>query len=65
MSIPQPPYCTLGRLQSKGMNIDWVKGRGWRKEGVFVVNLTDERLSQMERELVKHLGDKLYGKQEQ
>ena len=64
MSIPQPPYCTLGRLQSKGMNIDWVKIRGWRKQGIFVVNLMDERLSWPERELVKQLGEKLYGKQE-
>ena len=62
MSIPQPPYCALGRLQSKGMNVDWVKARGWRKDGVFVVNLTDARLSWPERELVKQLGEKLYGK---
>jgi len=40
---------------------DRVKRDGWRDQGVLVVSLYDERLSWPERELVRQLGDKLYG----
>ena len=39
-----------------------VKGEGWRKQGLLVVSPTDPRLTWPERELVKQLGEKLYGK---
>ena len=38
-----------------------VKRDGWREQGVLVVNLSDSRLTWPERELVKQLGQKLYG----
>ena len=41
---------------------DEVKRDGWREQGVLAVSVTDERLSWPERELVRQLGDKLYGK---
>ena len=40
---------------------DAVKREGWREQGVLVVSPEDERLSWPERELVRQLGEKLYG----
>jgi hypothetical protein len=39
-----------------------VKREGWREQGVLVVSPEDERLSWPERELVRQLGEKLYGR---
>lgn len=41
---------------------DQVKRDGWREQGVLAVAIDDERLTWPERELVRQLGDKLYGK---
>lgn len=38
-----------------------IKREGWREQKVLVVSETDPRLSWPERELVRQLGDKLYG----
>ncbi len=38
-----------------------VKREGWQELGLLVVSLEDERLSWPERELVRQLGEKLYG----
>ena len=40
---------------------DEVKRDGWREQGLFAVAVDDERLSWPERELVRQLGEKLYG----
>ena len=40
---------------------DEVKRDGWRQQGVLVIAANDERLSWPERELVRQLGEKLYG----
>ena len=40
---------------------DEVKRDGWRRQGVLVIAANDERLSWPERELVRQLGEKLYG----
>ena len=39
-----------------------VKRDGWREQGVLVITEDDQRLTWPERELVKQLGSKLYGK---
>ncbi|WP_456238784.1 hypothetical protein [Salibaculum griseiflavum] len=39
-----------------------VKREGWREQGVLAVSVDDERLTWPERELVRQLGEKLYGK---
>lgn len=41
---------------------DQVKQDGWREQGVLAVAVDDERLSWPEREVVRQLGDRLYGK---
>jgi len=38
-----------------------VKRDGWRDQGVLAVSINDERLSWPEKELVRQLGDRLYG----
>ena len=39
-----------------------VKKDGWRETGLFAVALDDQRLTWPERELVRQLGEKLYGR---
>jgi hypothetical protein len=39
-----------------------VKQDGWKEQGVLAVSLDDWRLTWPERELVRQLGEKLYGK---
>ena len=41
---------------------DRVKREGWQEQGVLAVAVNDERLSWPERELVRQLGEKLYGR---
>jgi hypothetical protein len=39
-----------------------IKRYGWRDQGVLVVSVNDHRLSWPERELVRQIGSKLYGR---
>jgi len=41
---------------------DEVKRQGWKEQGVLVVAVDDHRLTWPERELLRQLGEKLYGK---
>ena len=41
---------------------DEVKRDGWHEQKLLAVSLDDHRLTWPERELVRQLGDKLYGK---
>jgi hypothetical protein len=41
---------------------DDVKRDGWCEQGLLAVSLEDRRLTWPERELIKQLGEKLYGK---
>jgi hypothetical protein len=38
-----------------------VKRDGWREQGLLAVSVDDKRLSWPERELVRQVGEKLYG----
>ncbi|MFN7193338.1 MAG: hypothetical protein ACK5U4_18035 [Rhodospirillales bacterium] len=40
---------------------DEIKRGGWREQGVFAIALDDDRLTWSERELIRQLGEKLYG----
>ena len=40
---------------------DQVKREGWREQGLLAVSMDDDRLTWPERELVRQLGEKLYG----
>jgi len=39
-----------------------IKRDGWFEQGLLAVNVEDRRLTWPERELVKQLGEKLYGR---
>ncbi|HNP37942.1 MAG TPA: hypothetical protein PKK10_19025 [Woeseiaceae bacterium] len=41
---------------------DQVKRDGWKEQRLLAVSLDDQRLTWPERELVRQLGEKLYGK---
>jgi hypothetical protein len=41
-----------------------VKREGWRDHGILVVAEDDQRLTWPEREFVRQLGDRLYGKRQ-
>ena len=41
-----------------------VKREGWREQSILVVAANDDRLTWPERELVRQLGEKLYGPKE-
>ena len=65
MDLPTPRYrCPLGRLQPESMDVEAVKRRGWREQRLLVVSLEDDRLDWMERELIRRIGERLYGARE-
>ena len=41
---------------------DQVKRDGWKDQGLLAVAVDDQRLTWPERELIRQLGEKLYGK---
>ena len=41
---------------------DQVKREGWTEQGVLAIAIDDRRLTWPERELIRQLGEKLYGK---
>ena len=43
---------------------DDVKREGWREQGLLAVSMEDPRLTWSERELVRQLGNRLYGKRQ-
>lgn len=62
MRTPISPYrCPLGRLQPERMDVESVKQRGWREEHILVVSDSDTRLDFLEREVIRRIGERLYG----
>ena len=61
---PREPRCSLGRMIPTAIAPDGVKAAGWRDHGLLVVALDDPRLGWADRELVRTIGDKLYGTRE-
>jgi len=52
----------LARHQSEQIDPEAEKGTAWRRHGILVVTDQDPRLSWPERELVRQLGIKLFGR---
>jgi len=62
MKVPTPQYrCPLGRLQPDTTDLDAMKRNVWRDQHILVVNESDERLDFIEREIVRRIGERLYG----
>ena len=63
MKIPAHHYqCPLGRMQPRVTDLDAIKEQGWRDQHILVVNAEDDRLDYLERQLVRRIGERLYGK---
>ena len=65
--MAHPPgnyHCPLGRFQPEVTDLDEMKRTGWRDQQILVVSPEDERLDWVERELVKRIGERLYGRRE-
>ncbi len=41
---------------------DQVKRDGWQDQGMLAVSIEDDRLTWPEKELIRQLGEKLYGR---
>lgn len=62
MRMPISPYRSpLGQMQPEPMDVEAVKQRGWREEHILVVSDSDARLDFVERELIRRIGERLYG----
>lgn len=58
MSLKSP----LGRLLPERPDAEEIKRQGWREDKILVVRLDDDRLDFIQREFVKQIGDRLYGR---
>ena len=54
----------LGKLQPEPTDLEAIKRRGWREQRLLIVSPEDDRLDWMERELVRRIGERLYGARE-
>ena len=62
MKIPTYAYRSpLARLQPDKFDAEAIKRDGWREQHILVVSEEDERLDLVEREIVRRLGERLYG----
>lgn len=62
MKIPNRPYqCPLGKAQPIPVNLEAIKKTGWQEQHILVVSDQDERLDFIERELIRRIGNRLYG----
>ncbi|MBF0400251.1 MAG: hypothetical protein HQL90_05740 [Magnetococcales bacterium] len=59
---PTQPRSCLSRVQGFTINAEATKVYGWNSHGILVVADNDTRLTWLEQELVRQLGEKLYGR---
>ena len=59
---PLPARRMLGRKSPEPNETEAIKRYGWRDQGILVVSADDQRLTWPERELVRQLGSRLYGR---
>ena len=62
MKTPQNPYrCILGLVQPEVTDLDAIKRNGWQGQHILVIAEHDERIDVFEREIIRRIGDRLYG----
>ena len=62
MKIPSARYPSpLGRMQATPMDVEAAKHQGWREQHILVVSDEDDRLDFLERQLIRSIGERLYG----
>ena len=63
MKTPSPHYPSpLGRMQPTPMDVEATKRQGWRDQHILVISYEDERLDFLERQLIRNIGERLYGR---
>ena len=60
---PKPLFSRLSRFVPERMDAEKEKRNGWSNHGILVVAIEDTRLGWPEREMVKHLANKIFGHQ--
>ncbi|MBF0602836.1 MAG: hypothetical protein HQL07_03980 [Nitrospirae bacterium] len=58
---PRLPQSCLARFQPVRRDPEQEKHNGWRNHRILVVTENDPRLGWPEREMVRHLAEKLFG----
>lgn len=58
------PQCALGKVVTTGQDLEAVKREGWQDQKILVVHADDKRLSWVQREFVKQIGEELYGEKQ-
>lgn len=62
MKIPPARYPSpLGRMQPTPVDVEAAKRQGWREQHILVISHDDERLDFLERQLIRSIGERLYG----
>ncbi len=62
MKTPSAHYPSpLGRMQPEPMDLDAIKQSGWQEQHILVISDRDERLDYAERQLIRRIGERLYG----
>jgi len=51
----------LGRMQPNPVDVEATKRQGWREQHILVISHDDERLDFLERQLIRSIGERLYG----
>ncbi len=62
MKLPPARYPSpLGRMQPTSVDVEATKRQGWREQHILVISDEDERLDFLERQLIRTIGERLYG----
>lgn len=62
MKCPPPRYAaSLGRIQPRPMDVEATKQEGWKAMHLLVISPEDARLAAHERDLIRRIGERLYG----
>jgi hypothetical protein len=48
-------------MQATPMDVEATKRQGWREQHILVISEEDERLDFLERQLIRTIGERLYG----
>jgi hypothetical protein len=48
-------------MQAAPMDVEAAKRQGWREQHILVISDEDERLDFLERQLIRTIGERLYG----
>jgi hypothetical protein len=48
-------------MQANPMDVEATKRQGWREQHILVISESDTRLNFLERQLIRNIGERLYG----